>query len=67
MEYIVVIIFFIVLLIIVGRMAKNRNRIIIGWVILSFFISPLIVMIILYGIGNNYKQIYEELEKNIQI
>ena len=35
------------------RMAKNRHRDPLGWVLLSFFFSPLLTWIILFIIGDN--------------
>lgn len=35
------------------RMAKNRHRDPLGWVLLSFFFSPLLTWIILLIVGNN--------------
>lgn len=35
------------------RMAKNRHRDPIGWVLLSFFFSPLLTWIILFIVGDN--------------
>ena len=35
------------------RMAKNRHRAPLGWVLLSFFFSPLLTWIILLIVGDN--------------
>ena len=35
------------------RMAKNRHRDPLGWVLLSFFFSPLLTWVILFIIGDN--------------
>lgn len=35
------------------RMAKNRHRDPLGWVLLSFFCSPLLAWIILFIVGDN--------------
>lgn len=36
------------------RMAKNRHRDPLGWVLLSFFFSPLLTWIILLIVGDNF-------------
>ena len=41
----------IALYVIVAKMAKDRKRSVILWVILSFFISPILSIIILYFVG----------------
>lgn len=35
------------------RMARNRHRDPLGWVLLSFFFSPLLTWIILFIVGDN--------------
>lgn len=50
------IMFLIVLTIVVGIMASKRNRCTFGWVILSFFISPLLCIILLWALGVKIKR-----------
>ena len=54
---------YVILIIIVAVMASKRNRIFLGYVILCFFITPIIVIIILIGIGNNYED-SEDIKKH---
>ena len=41
------------LYILVAVMAKNRNRSVIGWIILSIIVSPLIIALILLVVGKS--------------
>ena len=43
---------FLIRIYIAYRMAKNRHRDPLGWVLLSFFVSPLMTWIILLIVGN---------------
>ena len=40
------------------RMAKNRHRDVLGWILLSFFVSPLLTWIILLIVGDDKR--YEQ-------
>ena len=51
----ILVIIYAILLVVVGFMAKSRNRVAAGWVVLGLFISPVIVMIILACIGENHE------------
>lgn len=73
MDYNVILIFaliFLVLIIYVGlyvlvaMMAKSRHREVALWLILSLFISPFIVMIILLCIGDDERYQYIREDRN---
>ena len=59
---VLVLILFVGLYVLVAMMAKHRHREVALWLILSFFISPFIVIIILLCIGEDerYKYLREE-------
>jgi hypothetical protein len=64
-----VIVLLIVLSIVVGYMASNRNRSVVGWVILCIFVSPVITMIILACIGEAVDDVGKNTEstRNYQL
>ena len=50
--------FYLIRIHIAYRMAKNRHRDTLGWVLLSFFFSPILTWIILLIVGNDKR--YEQ-------
>ena len=50
------------LYVLVAVMAKNRNRNVVLWVLLSLVGSPILIAIILLIVGNNDKNEFRNLE-----
>ena len=46
---------YVALIVLVGRMAQNRNRDVLLWVVLSFVVSPITIILILICIGKDEK------------
>lgn len=46
---------YVALIVLVGRMAQNRNRDVLLWVVLSFVVSPITIILIMICIGKDEK------------
>ncbi|MBR3478816.1 MAG: hypothetical protein IKH43_06925 [Bacteroidaceae bacterium] len=46
---------YVALIVLVGRMAQNRNRDVLLWVVLCFVVSPITIILILICIGKDEK------------